>query len=285
MSIVRIATALSSVLLAACLVDVNYEGVYRCTESNVCPSGLTCDGEFCVSPLAFDAMPGAVDAMPDVISPDAACGDCVPGLLVHWPFDEDDGMTALDLSGAGRSGVVSGAMRINSSHGSGLQFDGTGGAVRRDSDPAFATSDVSLSAWVRVSVLPEGETPRNREVVSYGDLYGLRVGALGIPRVFARTVGMWGGVSGTLRIDDGEWHHLVGQVVGTTIELFVDGSSVAVGDLGGSLYYEDLPLRNLVVGRHGGAEMMYMLGAIDEVRQFSRGLSAAEVGELFSNSN
>ncbi len=288
MAVSRIAATLCSALLAACLVDVNYEGgVYRCTESDICPSGLTCDGEFCVAALpADDAMPGATDAMPnapDAMPPDANCEECIPTLLVHWAFDEEDGTTALDLSGASRSGTISNAERIDSPRGLALQFDGTGGTVRRDSDPVFATSDVSLSAWVRVSMFPMGETPRSREVASYGDLYGLRVGATGIPRFFARTVGMWAGVLGVVPIDDGEWHHLVGQVVGTSIELFVDGISVATADLGGTLYYDDLPLRDLVVGRHGGAETMYMLGAIDEVRQFNYGLSAAEVAALFSD--
>ncbi len=212
-------------------------------------------------------------------SSDANCGNCIPGLLVHWRFDEANNTTAFDASGGGRDGVILGVDYVSSPHGLALEFDGSGSA-RRDFEPDLATPNISVSAWVWVELSPVFET---REVVSFGDLYGLRVEDSGEVSFFARTMGTWETLTSPMRVDNEQWHHLLGQVVGTNIELFIDGTRVIASDLGGVLTY-DLPSRDFVVGHHSsGITISNMIGMIDEIRVFDRGLSDAEVMELFAN--
>ena len=118
---------------------------------------------------------------------------CVSGQLLHWAFDEDDGAIALDASSNDRNGATANVVRIDSPRGRALEFDRTGGSARRDGDLDLINQDVAISAWVRAPMLPVAEG--NREIASYGDIYGLRINEVSGIRFFVRQSLGWDGLN------------------------------------------------------------------------------------------
>ncbi|MDP9492145.1 MAG: hypothetical protein M3P42_08130, partial [Actinomycetota bacterium] len=77
------------------------------------------------------------------------------GLVAAYGFDEASGPTAIDVSGNGNAGTLSGPTRSAAGRfGAALSFDGTNDAVVvADSASLDLTSGMTVEAWVRPTVL------------------------------------------------------------------------------------------------------------------------------------
>lgn len=80
-------------------------------------------------------------------------------------------------------------------------------------------------------------------------------------------------------INDGAWHHLVGQREGSVWQIWVDGTQASSDDVGTSgTLANNVPLR---IGRNtdlvGGAGAFYFTGSIDEVALYDYALSDARI--------
>lgn len=264
-----ITVLIGAVLLAACLVDVDYgQTRFRCASDGTCPDGQQCVGGFCSSGQI------AGDAAPDSIAPDAA-PDAPGGLVgrvLYWSFDEGSGVVAGDQSPTGADGTIEGAVFVASPHGTALSFDGALDSVSVAPAPAaLSPAQVAVSAWVRPTEFPG-------EVASMGDSWGLRVTGTGVSFFVYEGVTWIAAESEAASLLDGEWHHVVGQYDGSVIEVYIDGQ------IAGSTAH-DVPVSytlgpNLVSGRHGndGGDFDYA-GEIDELEVFERPLELAEISE------
>jgi glucose/arabinose dehydrogenase len=194
------------------------------------------------------------------------------GLVGAWGFDEAAGTTALDSSGSGNPGTVSGATRTTGKYGGALTFDGVNDWVTVPDANALDVNRMTLEAWVRPTGLGDwravllkeqpgqlvyalyASTDTNRpsgHVFTSGDM------ALRGPSVLAANT----------------WSHLAFTWDGATSRLYVNGAQVASAALAGTAATSTGSLRiggNSIWGEWFG-------GAIDEVRVYNRALSAAEV--------
>jgi concanavalin A-like lectin/glucanase superfamily protein len=181
------------------------------------------------------------------------------------------------VSGSGNEGTVSGATwSIGGKYGGALFFDGVNDwATVADTPSLDLTNRMTIEAWVKPSALNDWMTVLMKERagnLSYA-LYG-RTDALHLnqPAGFANT-----GVDRIVRagnpLPTGVWTHLAATYDGATFRLYVNGAQL-----------DSIPLtESMVVGtgplRLGGNGVWgeWFSGLIDDVRVYSRALSAAEI--------
>jgi len=217
--------------------------------------------------------------------------DLKKGLVVYFPFDEQpiNGVVK-DKSGVRNDGSVSGAP-LWSRNGTGLgQFtfkmaNKTDAIVIRD-NPSLALKELTLSAWIRTAtkggpwrrILEKGNSSAfdltmDGDYPNYTPVGKVQMAVLGKNQTFSDE-----------SVADGNWHHVAGTYNGVEENLYVDGILQRdrrqwVGGVGANA-------NNLIIGNNripgnfadgGGA----FDGQIGEVRVYNRGLSEAEVKELY----
>ncbi len=210
-------------------------------------------------------------------------------LAAHWKLDEAAGGTAEDATGNGHSGELSnGPSRTTGRMGGALAFDGADdGVIVKEieglSPQTGPAGEMTLAAWVRVSKLPSREGQGRTPLAAKGDLpaweYALYLGADGrleftLWNPNGTTHAAVAGGAVTLN----QWHHAAGVYQkGRASVLYVDGkeavrSTVFEGDsrAGSSSFF---------IGRRGNGQ--YLAGSVDDVRLYSRALTAEEIKALF----
>jgi len=143
------------------------------------------------------------------------------------------------------------------------------------------TDEFSLMGWVRVTSGNVGTLISKRYSTFYQYQLGVTTG--GYPFIL---VGTGTANTGTIAIDDGEWHHISGvnfDVSGTLFyELFIDGILNKGGLLSGSL---TSTAGVLIGGRHDlhTGDFGYLLtGDAADVRAYNRVLSAEEHETIYA---
>lgn len=226
--------------------------------------------------------------------PSAAGAD--PTLIGQWHFDEQGGNVAMDSSGNGYDGTITGAATSVPGHtGAALSFDGGTALVKVTDSPLLQpTSAVTVSAWVKHA----GSPGDYRYILAKGEngcvnaSYGLYTGPSG---GLAFYISNGRGNSFTRSPDagmapwDGAWHLVVGTFDGTAVHLFLDGTEVGTGTpRSGPIGYalsdsDDLfiggyPVAGGYVGCHAGG----FLGVIDEVALWNRALAPSEISAMMA---
>jgi concanavalin A-like lectin/glucanase superfamily protein len=200
----------------------------------------------------------------------------VPGLVAAYAFNEGSGATAVDSSGNGNQGAISGATRNTSGqYGAALDFDGTNDLVTvPDSSSLDLTNGMTLEAWVRPLTTSGWRTVVLKE--RPGDtayaLYSSN-NDNGRPSGRVRVNGSNVSVNGTSRLTTSVWTHLATTFDGSNLRLYVNGALVATRAASGTI----LTSTNLL--RIGGSSALgrWFRGRIDEVRVYNRALSASEI--------
>lgn len=196
------------------------------------------------------------------------------------PVAVNIGSLAPNANGAYEPGTLPGAAGVPNA-GFGVSniaclFNGAGFI---DVSPTFLDlfGPVTLVAWVK----PAAANGMLQSIISRGGAsYRLFLDGTGHPR-FANGAQPAGDVTGTNRIDDGQWHQLVGVYDGTNSEfLYVDGQPAASTTNAAALVLGNV--NDLWIGGDpdSGAFQLFN-GVIDEPAIFTNALSAAQVQQLF----
>jgi hypothetical protein len=157
----------------------------------------------------------------------------------------------------------------------GCQFNGAAGYVNVPGGALNFTNSMSLAAWVQASpangrlqcILGKGDDSYRLEMD--GDGYPLFADGLGSPPV-----------RGVARIDDGDWHQLIGVYDDRgTNYLYVDGLLASRGDAATPPAGTDLDLR-LGGAPDAGTDRNFS-GTVDEVALFTNVLSVLQVRQLY----
>jgi len=232
--------------------------------------------------------------------------DIVDGLVAYWPLDEGVGTEAADLSGNGSDGTLNGGPEwVEGKFGGALDFDGNDDYVDCGNPPIlnFGTNDFTISAWIKVSVNPGGDT---RIFSNGGDGGGgiryvlyIRDDDDGDIKILVDDDG-----SGDYGKNDpdsdgglynsGGWHHIVGmRRDGTDLRIYIDGvEDIHATNHGDATIPADYDLsgtsqRNAYIGTLADADDGdlgdFFLGLIDDVAVWNRGLTSEEVSYLWNN--
>lgn len=205
------------------------------------------------------------------------------GLRAWWRFDEAAG-AAVDSSGHGVSGTVSGALRGTGVFGGAMVFDGV-------DDKVFFVPPrlerMSITAWVRADTRGNSIFPRivhMRQGLFFLGLDDSAEGADGnsMNLKFAVDDGteerVWFTPPGTMQT--GRWYHVAVSydhgAVHATPRLYIDGQPRIVGVQAGFPPGEAFPVNEGYIGDKGDASRAWD-GPLDEIRLYDRELSAAEV--------
>ncbi|WP_169628115.1 LamG-like jellyroll fold domain-containing protein [Ferrimonas senticii] len=195
------------------------------------------------------------------------------GLIGYWPLNEGSGNRAVDYSGSGFDGVISGASWSSGWDGAALRFDGSNDLVRVDHRAALsfaADEDFSISVWVN----PDADSGWRGLVTKSRDQrpwYGLWIDP--------DDDWVFGGNSNLATpqsIQANRWQHLVAVQHGALNrrDVYLDGVLVATGAGQPASGSGDL----LFAGTDAVSE--YFAGSLDEIRLYRRALSADEVATL-----
>jgi len=196
-------------------------------------------------------------------------GNINSGLVLHQSFDGQyiSGTTALDSSGQGNNGLISGATPAIGKNGQALLFDGTDDKFETESDVTFSTG-VSFSFWMKGSPGAYGTT--------VGGTYVFCVaGNIGNKITCVADGDSSGSATSSLDVLDGNWHHIVFTSTSNAQTIYVDGSND-----GSATETLSTDPRHIGVGNRPSSEVYYA-GLIDEVRVYNRALSAQEIGDLY----
>jgi hypothetical protein len=202
-----------------------------------------------------------------------------PNLVLWWSLDEGEGGTAVDMSGNGNHGVLTGQIQwVDGFQGTGLMF-GANDYVEVAGYPGITGTDPrTLCAWIKTS-------DNNRTIMSWGlnttgNKWRMRSDATGGLRIEVN-----GGYHyGVTNIADGLWHHVAvtfeddgtPDVVDTL--LYVDGQlettlasqETAIDtDTGGAVRIGKSPYHN-----------SGFIGIIDDARIYDKVLSLEEIQQV-----
>jgi hypothetical protein len=213
----------------------------------------------------------------------SAATSVAPGLAGWWKLNETSGGTASDSSGNGNAGVlyngpVWGAGKISNA----LNFDGQNDYVQVPYRSTIAPQQVTVATWFKATTFANANW--NATLVNQGanewdnGYYGLAVRTNGAPIVM---LNIGGGQANTyylnaIAVSAGTWHHAALTYDNATLKIYVDGSLVNSMAINKARTISNLPL---LMGRRGDGGY-FLKGGLDEVRIYSRALSAVEIAAL-----
>jgi hypothetical protein len=220
------------------------------------------NGSHTLTALARDAAGNTATATAVTIT--VSNSNIPPGLVAAYSFNQGSGGMALDASGNGNNGTISGATWTSQGrYGNALSFDGVNDLVKASNVTLGAA--FTIMAWIYNPTNAQYET-----IVTVGtnrDFY-LRNGVItfydgSAERPFGST------------ISRKRWHHVAVVSDGSTLRVYLDGApngtpqAASFGAVTGTLQIGAWTL--------GSANYDFFGGRIDEVRVYTRALTEAEV--------
>ena len=209
-------------------------------------------------------------------------------LVLHYTFDDYNGIGVADESGTGNTGAVYGATFVsNGVIGGAYFFDGVDDYVDCGGDTSLQiTGALTYSAWMQATnsgqwgvIVARRNTNDPAHVASdafYTDSGKFSMGICDGTPVQAALV-----TSGQT-VGDGRWHHVVGVFApGASLTVYVDGEQEGRRTNGilASLNPAFLPV---YIGREN-ASSGHFRGSLDDVRIYSGAMNAGEVRQLFDD--
>ena len=200
-----------------------------------------------------------------------------PGLVAAYPFSEGTGTMTADLSGNGNIGTLVGGTWTNQGkYGNALSFDGSSLVTVNDSASLDLTTNMTLEAWVYPTVTPGGDSTVLMKEQTGEMVYTLYSAAPSLPYAIINISTNSSGeqpVAGSKALKLNAWTHLAATYDGAMLRLYTNGTLVGSNAVTGAMVHSANPLSiggNGVWGEH-------FQGMIDEVRVYSRVLSAAQI--------
>lgn len=225
----------------------------------------------------------------------------IPNLAAYWPMDTAPGGVTPDTSGNGNNGTLVNGVAIDTVNRAPVPAGNVGSASYPtlaanqninvpDSASLSLTGSISVAAWIRTNLT--APAANQQEIVGkfdgpspYYNGYFLRLNTNNyLSWAIVPSTGTTVGISSAPRaISTGAWHHVAGTYNATTgaMTMYIDGAADATtappqptppGPPGDGT-------SNLNIGENGSNEFN---GNIDEVRIYSRALTAAQVNTLFT---
>lgn len=205
------------------------------------------------------------------------------GLVSYWPLDASsvDGATVKDVVGS-NDGTISGDPQIVAGKvGDALNFDGDGDFVNCGSGDLDLTSALTLEMWINSNVAGEGgpnvgpacKAQSGVDPWNWQLRYNAPGGFMGFQFNGDPEGSTW--VSVQENLTPGEWYHITGTFDGADVVCYLNGvekdrASISAITSGDSAFF---------IAQDGWDNAFN--GIVDEIRVYSKALSAAEVGQNY----
>ncbi|MCC8425273.1 LamG domain-containing protein [Mucilaginibacter sp. UR6-11] len=216
-------------------------------------------------------------------------------LVAYWPMDGN----GTDLSGNGHTATITGAVSATTDH-----FGNTGRALYFNNSPttgSFMTvldaadlrlynTDYTINAWVNLDIYNASygsqvlskldSSPSGWGCSITGNIYGygpgrsyFGIGAHGLGNAVSH---------GT--VSTGSWHMVSYVYHNSTynMDMYIDGVLDTVRNTGVPTSYSTT---NLTIGYAGASSSYYFTGAMDEIRVYSKALTASNISDLYTAPN
>lgn len=242
----------------------------------------------------------AAVVVPSFLGPAATHAD----LILHWKFDETDGITAYDTSNSPNThngtlyspanwsspGMAGGAVATNSTSSTSAGYV----ELPHHTDLAFGSNDFSVSLWVRKLEASAG----------WRNIWGVNKWRVGGNGEWTLSIGGQdddlpgfsiqnsSGTSYSVKSDtpltlgeNAQWHHLVGVREGTNLRLYLDDELVAQRDDvpdGMAVRNLNFPLR-MGLNNHLGGTVYPVKAVFDDLQITNRALTAGHVAWMYNN--
>jgi hypothetical protein len=214
-----------------------------------------------------------------------------PGPIAYLRFDEGSGTTIADASGNGNAGsLMNGAGWTPGVSGQAAALDGVDDYVLLPHAAALDAFPLSVTVWFRTSATTGVSGLVNKYVAGSYDGYQVFFTSGDLCAWYLRdaTNYVYDGGACPLRAtgyNDGLWHQAAFVVDASGGRLYVDGAAKGslpwTGQYGPPTTVQDVHLGHYP-GAFGGVE--YLAGAVDELRIYSRALSAGDVLQIYNDS-
>ncbi|MHC4519596.1 MAG: LamG domain-containing protein, partial [Planctomycetota bacterium] len=211
-------------------------------------------------------------------------------LVVYFPFDDDTGSEAIDLSSNANNGAIEGdPQQVEGIFGSALMFDATDDQVVVPGNPTLDIQDqITMAAWIRPgpNLTADWRTVMGKSPTSVlGQTtfsYDIRTDNTGILR-FSLNIGGWQYILGPTLVED-TWYHVVGTYDGAELVLYLDGQAIGTAAASGQINVTADPFCvGNIVNAAGGSNNEYWSGIIDEVAMWNRALDEGEVTRIMTS--
>lgn len=223
-------------------------------------------------------------------------------LEAYWPMDEDSGTTVNDVTGNGHDGTATSGLTANATGVLGttaFQFPGTSGEVVNlgTFSAIEGVGALTISAWVLMDTTSGNNSDDQKAIYGYGDDFSNTIWLShrgpghASPNDFSFRVET-GGDRAMAEFGDytatGTWFHVAGVFNGggtPVAELYVDGSSVASDTNNTSTEPSATPSTSTTTD-HALGDLLFRddwewPGKIEDVRVYTRALSATEISDLY----
>jgi hypothetical protein len=205
------------------------------------------------------------------------------GLVLSLGFDEGSGSTAMDASGGGLHGTISGALHVLGRSGGALKFDGVDDWVTvADTSALDLTTGMTLEAWVNPTTAGSGWNTivlkeRGAEDMAYA-LYANDgapfPGGNAAPASYVNIGGAHVSLTAAQALPPGTWTHVAATYDGATLRLYVNGVLASSRPRTGEVGVSGGALR---IGGNNAWTGEFFAGLIDDVRVYNRALTATEI--------
>jgi len=196
------------------------------------------------------------------------------GLVGAYGFEETTGTTVTDSSPAGNTGTINGATRTTTGKfGRALSFNGTTNWVTvGDATSLRFSTGFTLEAWVNPTATTGWRTVALKEQTG-GLAWALYANTdTNRPSGHVTTTTEFD-IRGTAQVPANAWTHLAVTYDGATLRLYVNGAQASSKAVTGTIATSTGALR--IGGNNIWSE--WFTGQIDEIRMYSRALSASEI--------
>ena len=186
-------------------------------------------------------------------------------LVGEWTFENVTATHAIDTSGLGNNGALTGIVSVDGIMGKAIEFDQDNDYIQLQSD--ISNTIITVSMWYYYKSIGGGgwNTLLCRNGGTYHHL---------LINDTSREIGFynsgWYSSSHVLTLE--KWHHLTLVKNGTNSKLYIDG--ILVQDNNSSFDNSSYPLR--IIGNYGGY-VQGARGSIDDVRVYSKALTSAQI--------
>jgi hypothetical protein len=203
------------------------------------------------------------------------------GLVGYWTFDGSDlsGSTVYDLSGNGNNGTNNGATPTIGKLGQALKFDGSTSYVDAgNTSPLSLTSAATISAWIKVVNGTSYQVVAGKMNFggdNNGYVISVHNNALHIEVADGSSYSY---IEGCGTIINNTWTHATFSFDGALLRGYINGGKTC------EAVQTVTPVSNVwnfVIGRDPSGIFAFFNGSIDDVRVYSRALSASEIQKLY----